>query len=66
MRYSYSAGLLATAAYWNRFRARAEGIKRKTWWRPYAKGGRDEQRGVKGMAAAMASLTAKLGRGLSP
>jgi hypothetical protein len=33
---------------------------RKTWWRLHAKGMRDEQRGLIGMAAAVASLTGKL------
>jgi hypothetical protein len=37
-----------------------KGMKRKTWWRLYAKGRRDEQRGLIGMEAAVASLTAKL------
>jgi hypothetical protein len=35
-------------------------MKRKTWWRLYAQGRRDEQRGLIGMAAAVAGLTAKL------
>jgi hypothetical protein len=33
---------------------------RKTWWRLYAKASRDEQRGIAGMAAALASLSAQL------
>jgi hypothetical protein len=35
-------------------------MKRKTWWRLHAKGRRNEQRGLIGMAAAVASLTGKL------
>ena len=42
------------------FPGRPKGMKRKTWWRLYAQGRRDEQRGLIGMAAAVAGLTAKL------
>jgi hypothetical protein len=35
-------------------------MKRKTWWRLFAKANRDEQRGLIVMAAAVTSLTAKL------
>jgi hypothetical protein len=42
------------------FPRRPKGIKRKTWWRLFAKADRDEQRGIVGMAAAVASLTAQL------
>jgi hypothetical protein len=42
------------------FPRRPKGMKRKTWWRLFAKASRDEQRGIIGMAAAVASLTAQL------
>jgi hypothetical protein len=38
-------------------------MKRKTWCRLFAKASRDEQRGNAGMAAAVAKLSAQLGRG---
>ena len=43
-----------------RFPGRPKGMKRKTWWRLHAKVMRDEQRGLIGVAAAVASLSAKL------
>jgi hypothetical protein len=42
------------------FPGRPKGMKRKTWWRLFAKARRDEQRGLVGMAAAVATLSAKL------
>jgi hypothetical protein len=42
------------------FPGRPKEMKRKTWWRLHAKGRRDEQRGLVGMAAAVASLTGSL------
>jgi hypothetical protein len=42
------------------FPGRPKGMKRKTWWRLHAKGMRDEQRGLIGMAAAVAGMTARL------
>jgi hypothetical protein len=41
------------------FPGRPKGMKRKTWWRLFAKANRDEQRGPIGVAAPVASLTAK-------
>ena len=38
------------------------GVKRKSWWRLFAKAHRDEQRGLLGLAVAVGSLTAKLVR----
>jgi hypothetical protein len=43
----------------DQFPGRPKGMKRKTWWRLYAKGRRDEQRGLIGMAAAVAKLSFK-------
>ena len=44
----------------DQFPGRPKGMKRKTWWRLYAKGRRDEQRGLIGMEAAVAKLSVKL------
>ncbi len=38
-------------------------MKRKTWWRLFAKASRDEQRGIADMAEAVAKLSTQLGRG---
>jgi hypothetical protein len=35
-------------------------MKRKTWWRLFAKANSDERRGLIGMTAAVAGLSAKL------
>jgi hypothetical protein len=43
------------------FPRRPRGMKRKTWLRLFVRARRDEQRGIAGMAAAVASLTAQLG-----
>lgn len=45
------------------FPGRPKGMKRKTWCRLFAKASRDEQRVIAGMAAAVAKLSAQLGRG---
>jgi hypothetical protein len=42
------------------FPGRSKGMKRKTWWRLFAKANRDEQRGIIGMAATVAGLTLRL------
>jgi hypothetical protein len=44
------------------FPRRPKGMKRKTWWRLFAKARRDEERGLFGMAAVVARLSARLGR----
>ena len=44
------------------FPGRPKGMKRKTWWRLFAKANRDEQRGIMGMAASVANLSARLAR----
>jgi hypothetical protein len=43
------------------FPRRPRGMKRKTWLRLFVRASRDEQRGIAGMATAVASLTAQLG-----
>jgi hypothetical protein len=43
------------------FPRRPKGMKRKTWLRFYVKASRDEQLGIAGMAAAVASLSAQSG-----
>jgi hypothetical protein len=45
------------------FPRRSKAMKRKTWWRLFAKGRRDEQRGLVGMAVAVAGLTTRLANG---
>lgn len=42
------------------FPARLKGMKRKTWWRLFAKASLDERRGINGMALAVAGLSARL------
>ena len=42
------------------FPRRPKGMKFKTWWRLYRKASREEQRGILGMAAAVARLSAQL------
>ena len=42
------------------FPSRPKGMKRKTWMRLFAKCKRDEQRGIMGMAATVANLSARL------
>jgi hypothetical protein len=44
------------------FPRRPKGMKRKTWWRLFAKARRDEERGLLGMAAVVARVSARLGR----
>jgi hypothetical protein len=46
------------------FPGRPKGMKRKTWWRLFARASRDEQRGIAGMAAALAKLSAQLARSM--
>jgi hypothetical protein len=41
------------------FPRRPRGMKRKTWWRLFAKASRDEKRAIIGMAATVASLSAR-------
>ena len=42
------------------FPGRPKRMKRKTWWRLFAKASRDEQRGIMGMAAKVADLSARI------
>jgi len=42
------------------FPGRAKGMKRKTWWRLFAKANRDEQRGLIEMAVAVSTLSCGL------